>query len=227
MTKHFFRDLEQVNKELLALGAFVETAIHRAILALVDRRGELAEDVIQGDAKIDEREVALEGEVLKLLALHQPVASDLRFLVTVLKVNNDLERMGDLAVNIAKRARRLCKQDPLPVDLPISDLTEKVRNMVRESLDALIESDLVLARNVILSDDGVDQLTKDVFKIVKEAMTKDPSMVERGLHLISATRNLERIGDLATNIAEDVIFMAEGTIMRHRIESFDIGEEQH
>jgi phosphate transport system protein len=225
MTKHYFRDLEQINKEILALGAFVEGAIHRAILALVDRRLELAKDVIQGDERIDAREVALEGEVLKILALHQPVASDLRFLVSVLKVNNDLERMGDLAVNIAKRARFLCSKEPLPLELPIAELADKARSMVRESLDALIQGDPTLARAVMQADDEVDRLNRDILISVQNAMSENSLLVERGMSLVSATRNLERIADLATNIAEDVIFMADGTIIRHRAESIDLSEE--
>jgi len=218
MTKHFLRDLERLNQDLMALGTFVQRAIAQAIRALIDRRKDLAETVIEGDAEIDQREVALEEECLKVLALHQPVAGDLRFVVAVLKVNNDLERMGDLAVNIAQRARSLGKRDPLELDLPFEEMSELVESMVQKSIEALVQSNLELAREVLESDDRVDDLHKKAFKMLQRSMLDDGPTIKRAMSSITVSKNLERIADLATNIAEDVVFMVEGQIIRHRMQ---------
>ena len=216
MPKHLLRDLDYLKKEILAVGALVEEAIHKATTALIERRPELAAEVVEGDNTIDEREVHVEEECLKALALHQPVATDLRFIITVLKVNNDLERMGDLAANIAARAKALAASDPLPVSAEFGDMVEHVRSMVRQSLDALVNLDVALARAVYVADDVVDKIHRRMFKTVQEQMKTAPDIVERGTHLLSVSRHLERIADLATNIAEDVEFMVEGEIIRHR-----------
>ena len=218
MSIHLQKDLEHLDKELLILSSMVEDATNKAILALVDRRLDLARQVMREDDRINHREVLIEEECLKMLALHQPVAADLRFIVAVLKVNNDLERMGDLAVNIAERAAYLATQEPLQVSLDFPKMAEGVREMVRESLDALSNMNPRLARHVLTMDDEIDEANRGMFDILQELMHRDPSTIERAVHLLSASRHLERIADLATNIAQDVVYMSEGRLIRHLTE---------
>ncbi len=215
MTKHLQRDLDDLKREILTMGALVEEATSKAITALTNRRRDLAEEVRDGDNVLDSTEVHVEEACLKVLALHQPVAIDLRFIVTVLKVNNDLERMGDLATNIAERALHLASEDPLPIALNFEELGDRVRGMVKNSLDALVNVDPNLARRVCADDDAVDELNRDLFKRAQELMKAKPETIERAVSALSASRHLERIADQATNIAEDVIFMVEGDIVRH------------
>ena len=218
MSIHLQKDLEHLDKELLILSSMVEDATNRAMLALVDRRLDLARQVMREDDRINHREVLIEEECLKMLALHQPVAADLRFIVAVLKVNNDLERVGDLAVNIAERAAYLATQEPLQVSLDFPKMAEGVRDMVRKSLDALSNMNPRLARHVLSMDDEIDEANRKMFDILQELMHRDPSTIERAVHLLSASRYLERIADLATNIAQDVVYMSEGRLIRHLTE---------
>ena len=220
MAQHLQRDVETLKKALMDISVMVEDAINKAILALVDRRTELARDVMHGDNEIDQKEVMIEEECLKILALHQPVAADLRFIIVVLKVSNDLERMGDLAVNITERAAYLSTHPPLQVELDFPLMAEKVRMMVRESLASLINRDTELAREVLAKDDDIDDLNRDMFVSLQDLMRSDTNTVERAVHSLSASRHLERIADLATNIAEDVVFMVEGELIRHRVEDY-------
>jgi phosphate transport system protein len=217
VTKHLERDLDLLKREILTMGALVEEATSKAITALTNRRSDLAEEVRDGDNVLDATEVLVEETCLKVLALHQPVATDLRFIVAVLKVNNDLERMGDLAANIAERALHLASEDPLPIPLKFEDLGERVRGMVKDSLDALVNVDPILARKVCAEDDAVDALNRDLFRRAQDLMKQKPETVERAVSALSASRHLERIADQATNIAEDVIFMVEGEIVRHAL----------
>lgn len=217
MPKHLLRDLEQLKRQLLEIGSMVEDATNKAILALVDRRPELADEVIRDDGSIDQKEVQIEEECLKILALHQPVAADLRFIIVVLKVNNDLERMGDMSVNIAERASYLSTHDPLKVSLDFARMAESVRIMVRESLDALISRNTRLARGVLGKDDEIDAINREMYAVLQALMRSDPATIERAVHLLSASRHLERIADLSTNIAEDVVFMVEAELIRHRM----------
>ena len=219
MPKHFERDLEELKKDILTVGAMVENAINRAITALLDRRPELANEVVEGDNVIDEMELEVEEDCLKILALHQPVAADLRLIIAILKVNNDLERMGDLAVNIAERASYLTTHEPLAVPQNFSRMVAVVRSMVHDSLAALVALDAQLARSVLKQDDTVDEINKQMYVVMQDLMRKDPAFVERAVNMLSVSRQLERIADSATNIAEDVIFMAEGNIVRHRVTS--------
>jgi len=219
--KHLQRDLEQLKKDILTYGAMVEESINGAITALLTRRSDLAQEIIQGDDKLDQREVAIEEFCLKVLALHQPVAVDLRFIIAVMKVNNDLERMGDLAVNIAERARYLSTHDPLQGPLDFSAMTRSVQTMVRESLDALIHLDTALARQVLTEDEEVDDMNRGMYDVLQKIMAEDPSTIKRAVHTLSASRHLERIADLATNIAEDVVFMVDGDIVRHQSEDYE------
>jgi phosphate transport system protein len=216
MSLHLQRDLDALKKEILQLGNLVERAINAAILALNNRETELADQVMQYEKEINDKEVHIEEECLKILALHQPVAVDLRFIVVVLKVNNDLERMGDFAKNIAKRAIFLATQAPIPtfhefaVDLPIL-----VRTMVRKSLDALVSLDVDLARSVIDMDDQVDAINREMYAEAQRIIHQDVTKAEIALNLLSTSRYMERIADLSTNIAEDVIFMVDGRVFRH------------
>jgi phosphate transport system protein len=217
LQRHLQRDLDRLKKEILQLGNMVEAGINNAILALNNRRPELAEIVLVDEKQIDEKEVVIEEDCLKILALHQPVAMDLRFIVMVLKVNNDLERMGDFAVNVAHRAIFLANTAPIPVPEEFSKvMCTNIPTMVHNSLDAMVKLDVDLARSVIAMDDKVDDVNRQMYGEFKRIVEEDTSTIERALGLLSVSRYLERVADLATNIAEDVIFMVEGEVIRHR-----------
>ncbi len=216
MSLHLQRDLEALKKELLQLSNLVESAINSAILALHNRETVHAERVLRIEQEINEKEVFIEEECLKLLALHQPVAVDLRFIVAVLKVDNDLERMGDFAKNIAKRALDLVNLPPVPISTEfVNELPDLVRTMVRKSLDSLVTLDTELARNVIKMDKRVDEINAMMYKEVEKMIHEDVNRTVVALNLLSCSRHMERIADLSTNIAEDVLFMVEGKVMRH------------
>jgi phosphate transport system protein len=215
MAKHLHRDLEQLTKDLLGLGGRVEEAIDKAITSLVERRLDLAEEVILGDAVIDQRELEVEEDCLKILALHQPVAADLRFIVAVIKVNNDLERMGDLAANMAARALYLGSHPSVAATARLGEMAAKVRRMVGDSLDSLVNRDPKRAKEVCRLDDEVDKMNRDMFSLIQEMIQADPDTVKRGIQVLSVSRQLERLADHATNIAEDVVFMVEGETIRH------------
>ena len=216
MSLHLHRDLDKLKKEMLRLGNMVELAINNAFLALNNRDSSYVEEVLTNEEQINEMEVQIEEECLKILALHQPVAVDLRFLVVVLKVNNDLERMGDIAKNIAERAKDLMESDVIPdLGQPMQGLPDLVRTMVTSSLDSLVKLDDQLARKIIEMDDEVDQINRDMYVAVKSLVAEQPSIADSAINLLSCSRNMERIGDLATNIAEDVIFVVEGKVVRH------------
>jgi len=215
MSNHLLRDLEHLKKQLLTMGGMVEEATDLAITAVVDRRRELAEQVLAGDDRIDAKELEIEDECLKMLALHQPVATDLRFIITVLKVNNDLERMGDLAKNIAERAAFLGELPPIEGAQDFRRMAERVRGMVHECIDALVNRDVELARRVCLEDRDVDEENRRRFAQLQQVMKSDPATVERAVSLLSVSRHLERIADHATNVAEDVVFLVDGEVIRH------------
>lgn len=221
MTLHLQRDLEAVKSQLLDMGGLVEKVSNQAITALQERDTELSAGVHELDLTIDQQEVKIEEECLKILALHQPVATDLRFVVCIMKVNNDLERMGDLAINIAERASYLSSHEPLGVPLDFHRMAELALEMVKESLSALLNLDTHLARKVLAKDDEVDEINRQMFEILEEIMLKDPTTIRRAIHLLSASRHLERIADLATNIAEDVVFLVEGEVIRHLPEDYN------
>jgi phosphate transport system protein len=216
MSKHLERDLDDLQKDLLALAASVEEAIHKAIRALQDRDVALAEEVIDGDNDIDEEENHVEEECLKVLALHQPVAVDLRRVTAVLLINTDLERMADLAEDIAERAVTLARWPAIPIPADLQRMTDLTSSMVRQALDAFVNLDPKLARLVCRLDDEVDRYNKSIIDELIRLMQRSPDLVEPGLSFFSATRHLERIADHATNIAEDVIYLVEGAIVRHR-----------
>jgi len=220
MTKHLLSDLEALKRRVLAMGALVEEATNKAISSLVHRRPELAEEVLLGDDAIDRMELEVEDACLKVLALHQPVAGDLRFIIAVMKVNNDLERMGDLAQNIAERSQYLSAHAPLDVELEFEQMMDAVRTMVSASLDSLVQRDTKIARRVIASDDNVDTINRQMFEDLQDLMRRDPDSIDRAVQTLSVARHLERIADLATNIAEDIVFMVEGDVIRHHPERF-------
>jgi phosphate transport system protein len=216
MSLHLQRDLDSLKKEILQLGNLVENAINFALLSLINRDAELAEKALKFEEEINSKEVQIEEECLKILALHQPVAVDLRFIVVVLKVNNDLERMGDIARNIAMRARYLAEQPHVPVFQEMaSELPETVRSMVRKSLDSLVTLDLDLAITVMRMDDRVDEINRRMYSEAKHIIEQDVRNTDVALNLLSASRYMERIADLSTNIAEDVVFMVDGRVIRH------------
>jgi phosphate transport system protein len=216
MSKHLERDLENLQRDILTQAGAVEEAIHKAIRALQERNVQLAQQVIDGDSEIDEEENHVEEECLKILALHQPVAVDLRRTASALLINVDLERMADLAEDIAERAVSLARLPPIPIPEKLQRMTDLTTSMVRQSLDAFVNIDARLARLVCRLDDEVDRYNDAIILELIRLMRGSPEMVEPGLSLFSATRHLERIADHATNIAEDVIYLVEGEIVRHR-----------
>ena len=215
MTVHLHREIESIKRRILSLSALVEEQVSMSVEALLRRDEELAELVCQRDERIDQLEVEVEEECLKVLALHQPVAVDLRFLVAVLKINSDLERIGDLAVNIAKKAIRFAKGPPVPIPFDIERMWRLTESMLRDSIKSLINIDSSLAANICVRDDEVDDIKKDCRHLTVELISNGEGDSETLLTLMAAVRNLERIADHATNIAEDVIYMIEGKIMRH------------
>jgi phosphate transport system protein len=215
MSVHLQREIGNLKKHLLSLCALVEDQVRSAVRALLDRDAEAAAAVERRDADIDHREVDVEEECLKTLALYQPVAGDLRLVVAALKINNDLERIGDLAVNIARKAAAFAKGPPLEIPFDVAGMWEKTEAMLRESLDALINSDVKLAQQVCRNDDEVDRMKHEFRGIAEELIRRNPEQVGPLLRLLAVSRNLERIADCATNIAEDTIYMVEGRIIRH------------
>lgn len=220
MAKHMQREIEKLKKQILSLGALVEENLRRAVLAIEERDADLAQRVIDGDAEVDQMEVDIEEECLKILALHQPVAVDLRFIVAVLKINNDLERIADLAVNIAERAVFLAEQPPTSIPFDFHGMAEKTQSMLRRGLDALVNMDAMAAQQVCLDDDEVDAINRQMYDLVKEGIRRDVGSANQLIHLLSVSRHVERIADLATNIAEDIIYMIQGEIIRHRTEDY-------
>ena len=217
MSLHLERDLDELKRDVLHLGSLVETALGNASFVLRDRRVKLAQAVYAGESEINEKEVQIEESCLKILALHQPVAIDLRFIVVVLKVNNDLERIGDLAENLTARAVYLAEREPMPEPMAIiNGMFVTIRSMLKDSLDSLVKLDVDLARKVIEQDDGVDQINRQMYDDFRQMMARDASMIEQATSWLSCSRYLERIADLATNISEDVVFMVEGEVVRHQ-----------
>ncbi len=215
MPRHFHEELEQVKEKLLKLGSLVETMVEQAVASLVDRDSRLAEEIIASDQKVDALDVEIDEDCLRLLALQQPTAKDLRFITTAMKITTDLERMADQAVNICQRAIELNEEPQLKpyIDIPImSQLSQK---MLRDSLDAFVRRDADLARQVIPADNKVDALKNQVFRELLTFMMEDPRTIPRAIRLILVSRHLERIADHATNVAEMVVFLVEGKTIRH------------
>jgi len=226
MPVHLQREIENLKRDILTLGAITENSVREATRAIKQRDEALARSVIAKDANLDQMEVEIEESCLKILALHQPVAIDLRFIIAVLKINNDLERVGDLAVNIAERALFLATGVEIDVEFDFTKMAVKTQAMLKKSLDALVNLDARLAREVCASDDEVDAMNKQMYLMAQDGMRKYPDQVELLIHLLSVSRHLERIADHATNIAEDVVYMIEGEIVRHRTEEYRPVSEQ-
>ncbi len=214
------REIERLKKQILELGAMVEERVRMAVKAVEENDQELSAVVVRGDREIDEREVDLEEECLKILALYQPVANDLRFIIAVLKINNDLERLGDLAVNIAERAACVAEFEKGEIVTDLRVMADKVQTMLRMSLDSLVNIDPALARDVCAMDDEVDDIHANLFIKFEDAVRRRPDRLHQLTHLMGVSRNLERMADHTTNIAEDVIYMSVGEIVRHRAEGF-------
>ena len=214
----FTIELEELNQKLLQMGGLVESAIHRSVRSLVDQNPELAEEVIRDEPRINRMEMEIDGLVTRLLALRQPVARDLRLLTAALKINTDLERIGDLAMHVAERSLSLMHHPLVKPMIDIPKMASLVQSMLLKCLDAYVRGDADLAHSVLLSDDEVDNLRDAVYGELVETMKRDPAMVTGAIDLIFVARNLERIGDHATNIAEDVVFLVKGIDVRHHAE---------
>ena len=215
MSRHFVREIDRLNRLIIEFGNQVENQVKLAIRAVKKSDIELAKKVIREDAKIDEFEVELEEECLKLLALHQPLGEDLRLIISVLKINNDLERIGDHAVNIAERALQLSDIDKLDTPPEILKLTRQAKLMLRKSLLALVEKDAIIATDVVHADDLVDKLNRKMHHKITGRIKSNPEYTEQQILFLSVCRQLERIGDHACNIAEDVLYLLSGDIVRH------------
>jgi len=220
MTAHLQREIVNLKKLILDLGSDVENNVHKAVQSLESKDSDLAAKIVESDTDIDSKEVFLEEECLKILALHQPVAIDLRFVIAVLKINCDLERISDLAVNIAERALFLNTQEKINIPFDFSGMVDKTKFMLRKSLEALVQMDTGLAHQVLASDDEVDAINREMYGQVQEGIHDQPDQVQSLIHYLSTSRHLERIADHATNIAEDVIYMVDGEIVRHRAEDY-------
>lgn len=215
MSVHLQREIDRLKRHLLSLCALAEEQVQSAVRAMLDRDAELARRVQERDVEIDQREVEVEEECLKVLALYQPVASDLRLLVSALKINNDLERIGDLAVNIARKAAAFAGMAPMEIPFDLAGMWQKTQSMLHDSVEALVNVNPALAARVCSRDNEVDRLKHEFRKKAEAMMQEDPARVPVLLILLAVSRNLERVADHATNIAEDVIYMAEGRIIRH------------
>ena len=213
--EHFSEQLEDLRRNLILMGGEVERQIQRSIEALTDVDAEKAAAVIEADSEIDRMEMVIEEQAVQLLALQQPVASDLRFLIAALKINNDLERIGDHAVNIAEGAQRLSGQKPFKPFIDIPYMAEVAMAMLKQSLDAFVNRDAVLAKKVIKKDDILDDKNVSIIRELLTYMAEYPNLITYFLELISISKNLERVGDLATNICEDTIFIAEARWVKH------------
>jgi phosphate transport system protein len=217
MTSLLHKELGQLEKQLLALTAIVEENVQLSFRALTKRDVALAEKLIASDEEVNRKEVELEEECLKILALHQPVANDLRMIVAILKINSNLERIADQAVNISERTVDLAKFAHVDCPLNLEDMAQKVIVMLGQAIEALINADLELAQDVLELDDEVDTLHGHNYGLFKDYIRKAPETIDTVLSYLTVSRHLERVADLATNIAEDVIYLNEGTIVRHTI----------
>lgn len=216
--RHFIEELEELQGRLLEMGTLVESAIHHSVLALVERSEDIARQVLRNEDRINHLEVEIDDLAVRLLALQQPMAKDLRLLTAAIKINTDLERMGDLAVNIVERSIALMHLPPVKPLIDIPQMARTAESMVRKSLDAFVKREPELARSVLLSDDEVDRLRDSIQNELVSFMQKDPAVIPQALDLILVARHLERIADHATNIAEDTLFLVKGVDVRHHLE---------
>jgi len=228
VASHLQREIDKLKRKLLALSAVVEESLRQAFTAVERRDATLASEVIERDHEIDEIEVDVEEDCLKVLALYQPVARDLRFIIAVVKIDNELERIGDMAVNIAERAQQLAALPATPIPSELFVMAEKTQAMLERALDALVKSDTTLAKLVLVADDEVDDLYVDVIERLKDGIRRAPEALDALVTVFAVARYLERLADHATNVAEDVIYMNEGEIARHKkgIFEFDAAAAQ-
>jgi phosphate transport system protein len=215
MSKHFERDLVRLNERITELGSLVIDSTTKAIVMLQNFDALIAEEILETELRVNEMEVDIEEECLKVMALHQPVATDLRFLIVVLKVNNDLERMGDQVVNIAERIMFLKDKERVVTNVDFVKMGQISARMIRHAMNALVARDSVAARDVLAMDDELDVMHASAYAELQEAMKKDPLIISSAVSYLTISSNLERLGDLATNIAEDIIFMQDGEVVRH------------
>jgi len=216
--RHFHDELSQVKVRLLTMSGEAEAALRLAVEALLERSPDKAAQVIAGDKVIDGMEVEIEETCIDLLALQQPMARDLRMLVAAIKIANDLERVGDHAVNLAQSAERLERSRPIAPEPEIVEMARLAREMLSDALEAFVRSDAAAGREICLRDDKVDALNRSVFRILLTHMMEDPHVIGAAMELFLVSRNLERVADLATNIAEDVVFLVEGKSIKHHAE---------
>jgi phosphate transport system protein len=216
MSVHLIRDLDNLHRSLMTMCTMVEELIHSAVATLSAPNQSKARELAARDVEIDDYDVTIEEECLKILALHQPVATDLRRIAAVMKISGELERVADLAVHIAERSSGLSSVGELPIPSKVHDMAEHAVTMLHQSIDAYVNLDAALARKVCLQDDIVDDLNRQIIDIITNIMTRSPQLIEPALHLFSASRHIERVADHATNIAEDVVYLVEGEIVRHR-----------
>lgn len=221
MQKHLQKDIDSLKNKIITMGSAIEDRVYKASLALINHDERLVDEVIQSDDQIDRMEVDIEEHCLKILALYQPVAVDLRFIIAVLKINNELERVGDIAVNIAERAAFLIKYKEFEIPYDVEEMATKVESMLTRSIDALVHMDVKLAHQIRAADDAVDEYNRDMYTRVKDMLIKSPEDINCMLHAVSAGRHLERIADHACNIAEDVIYLVDAEIVRHTPEVFE------
>ncbi|MEQ1870293.1 MAG: phosphate signaling complex protein PhoU [Vicinamibacterales bacterium] len=215
ITRHFQEELEQLKARLLEMGGLAEERVRLSVKGLTDRDHDLIESVLAGDGPINKRHIEIDNRCFTLLALYQPVAADLRTIVSAVKINTDLERVGDLAVNIAQAARRYASHPPVKKLVDIPRMASIAQSMLRDALDAFVRRDVALAHQVLNEDDSLDSLKTQIFRELLTYMLQDPSTIEPALDLILVSRHLERIGDHATNVAEDVIFIVSAKDVRH------------
>ncbi|MGE0552507.1 MAG: phosphate signaling complex protein PhoU [Gemmatimonadales bacterium] len=216
--RHFHEELSQAKIDLLTMSGEAEASLRAAVESLLLRDAEKARQVIAGDRVIDDMELDIEEQCLNLLALHQPMAKDLRMLLAVIKIANDLERVGDHAVNIAQSAERLAQSRPITPEPEIVEMARLARDMLADALEAFVRGDATAGRDVCKRDDKVDALNRSMFRILLTHMMEDPHSIGAGMELLLVSRNLERIADLATNIGEDVVFLVEGKTIKHHAE---------
>ena len=216
--RHFERELEQLKGKLLEMSALVESAIYRSVQGLVEKNQGLAEQVLQNESRINQLEIEVDDMAISLLALQAPLAADLRLVTAAIKINNDLERMGDLSASIAQSAIALMREPVIRPLIDIPHIAGLAQSMVRKALDAFVNRDAELARSVLASDDAVDNMRTASYHELISFMEKNPEGISQALYLLSTVRNLERVADHATNIAEDVLYLVKGIDVRHHNE---------
>jgi phosphate transport system protein len=216
--RHFQQELELLKGKLLEMSALVESAVYRSVQGVVEKNEELAQQVLKNEARINQLEIEIDDMAISLLVLQQPVAADLRLITAAIKINTDLERMGDLAVNIAESALSLMKDPVIRPLIDIPHIAGLAESMVRKALDAFVNRDTELARSVLAADDAVDNMRTANYHELISFMENNPQQISQALYLLSVVRNLERIADHATNIAEDVLFLVKGIDVRHHNE---------